>query len=163
MVDNFEKSRYVREELERRRVNGDLAMADGVDYECEVECEVRVALSTALEELEKLRDRGASAKELAAPLRYVSVLKMAQALSGEDMKLAMDAATKILDRSDGKVDSGVGNNVEVNVVTGVIDDRVREDLANRLSFIDELKSRRLCSPVIDVAVEDISVDIEDIN
>lgn len=76
-----------------------------------------------------MRDEGKSAKEMAASLKYVSVLTLVENLSGDDRRLANDAAKELL-----KAGMDAGPTTVVNVLN--VD---HGDLARRLAFLDALK------------------------
>ncbi len=90
-----------------------------------------VEIEEATEEIGRMRDEGKSAKEMAASLKYVSVLTLLENLSGEDRRLANDAAKELL-----KAGMDAGPTTVLNVLN--VD---HGDLARRLAFLDALKGR----------------------
>lgn len=89
-------------------------------------------IEEATEEIRRMRDEGKSAKEMAASLKYVSVLTLVENLSGDDRRLANDAAKELL-----KAGMDAGPTTVVNVLN--VD---HGDLARRLAFLDQLKSHK---------------------
>lgn len=109
-------------------------------------------IDEATDEIRKMRENGATAKEMAASLKYVSVLTLLENLSGEDRRLANDAAKELL-----KVGVDEAPRTVVNVLN--VDHNNQEalgDLARRLAFLDALKSSKTIAvdrgDIVDVEV-----------
>lgn len=92
-------------------------------------------IEEATEEIRKMRDEGATAKEMAASLKYVSVLTLLENLSGDDRRLANDAAKELLKAGMDAAPVAVVNVLNVD----------HSDLARRLAFLDNLKSYKSVS------------------
>lgn len=112
-------------------------------------------IDEATDEIRKMRENGATAKEMAASLKYVSVLTLLENLSGEDRRLANDAAKELL-----KVGVDEAPRTVVNVLN--ID---QGDLARKLAFLDALRGRGQPDKVGNMALHmgkhaDIEVDMD---
>lgn len=111
---------------------------NGVQSTSRTNAEITRALDRAIDKISEMAKTGATAKDMAVELRYVAMMTLAQSLSGEDQRLANDAAKELLIRSDGRASTDTPpQQTNINILNVS-----RDDLARKLAFLEQLKKNK---------------------